>query len=317
MTDIAAALSRPKVPIWHTAYEAYRLGIGAIFSSGVMFRFFIYGSVMSIAIVGAELLFSFDHSGGTFDVNHNYINSLIIGILSAVILAGIQTPLGIAIQRQILLDDMPQASYFNYAANPPGRKFFVSSLWIYGAYLIAEFAEVPVLAVAGINPLDSDAVAAALKSDVSLTALILASTFCAYLAATIFAVRLTFRFPEISCERDSGSTWHALAETKGTATRLFMIFLIVFMPIGAIYFGALFGAGFVYFSRYVLQGGEMTAEAIDQIMPAMLSSTEFIIAFAVVACTMAFSCVVVAAGAARAYQIRVERGMSGVAEIFS
>jgi hypothetical protein len=317
MTDITAALPRPKVPICHTAYDAYRLGIGAIFSSGIMFRFFIYGSIMSIAIVGVELLFSFDHTGGTFDINHNYINSLMIGVLSAIILAGIQTPLGIAIQRQILLDDVPQTSYFNYAANPPGRRFFVSSLWIYGAYLVAEFAEVPILAVAGINPLDSDAVAAALKSDVSLTVQILTTTLCAYLAATIFAVRLTFRFPEISCERDSGSTWHALVETKGTAIRLFMLFVLVFLPIGVIYFGALFVAGFVYFSRYMLQGGEMTAEAIDQIMPAMLSSTEFIVAYAVVACTMAFSCVVVAAGAARAYQIRVERGMSGVAEIFS
>jgi len=316
MTDIAAALPRPKIPIWRTAYDAYRLGLGAIFSSGVMFRYFIYGSVMSVTMVGAEFLFSFDQSGGTLDFDNNYLNALMIGILSSLILAGVQTPLGIAIQRQILLGDLPQASYFSYASNPPGRRFFVSSLWVYGAYFVAAFVEVPVLAFAGINPLDSDAVAAA-QSDISLSVQLLIAIFCAYLAAAIFSVKLTFRFPEISCERDSGSTWHALTETRGTVIRLFMLFLLISLPIGAIYFGAILVAGFVYISRYIALGGSLTPETIEQIAPEMMSSTEFLIAYAVIACCMAFSFVVIAAGAARAYQIRIERGMSGVAEVFS
>ena len=40
-----------------------------------MFRFlYLRKRACSIAIVGVELLFSFDHTGGTFDINHNYID---------------------------------------------------------------------------------------------------------------------------------------------------------------------------------------------------------------------------------------------------
>ena len=66
-----------EISIWRTAYDAYRLGLGAIFSSGVMFRYFVYGSVMSVTMAGAEFLFSFDQSGGTLDVDNNYLNALI------------------------------------------------------------------------------------------------------------------------------------------------------------------------------------------------------------------------------------------------
>ena len=51
MTETSVA-AQPKIPVFRTAYDAYRLGIGAIFSSGKMFRFFMYGFVLSIAVVG-------------------------------------------------------------------------------------------------------------------------------------------------------------------------------------------------------------------------------------------------------------------------
>jgi hypothetical protein len=42
---------RPTIPVFRTAYDAYRLERSAIFSSGKAFRFFLYGSVISAAEV--------------------------------------------------------------------------------------------------------------------------------------------------------------------------------------------------------------------------------------------------------------------------
>src|SRR5215510_5897519 len=59
MTDAFAAAPRPKVPIFRTAYDGYRLGIGAIFGNFAMFRYFVYGSVLWISLIGYEFYDSF------------------------------------------------------------------------------------------------------------------------------------------------------------------------------------------------------------------------------------------------------------------
>src|SRR5262245_6240800 len=51
MTDTGGR-SAPQIPIFRIAFDAYRLGLGAIFTSARMFRFFLYGLVISAVVVG-------------------------------------------------------------------------------------------------------------------------------------------------------------------------------------------------------------------------------------------------------------------------
>ena len=54
MTDIPVAAPHPTVPVFRTAYDAYRLGIGAFFGNSAMFRFLVYGSALSLTILATE-----------------------------------------------------------------------------------------------------------------------------------------------------------------------------------------------------------------------------------------------------------------------
>ncbi len=142
MTDISAALPRPKIPVWRTAYDGYRLGIAAIFSSGAMFRFFVYGSVLSIAVLGAEIYFLFWTPENTSEDASN-IFALLIPFVTYIAMTAVQTPLGIAIQRRVLLGDIPSRSYIAYAVDHRGRNYAFVLLLISGFYFLASLIEVP------------------------------------------------------------------------------------------------------------------------------------------------------------------------------
>ena len=135
--------------------------------------------------------------------------------------------------------------------------------------LVAEFAEVPVPAVAGINPLDSDAVAAALKSDVSLTVRILITTLCAYGSNDLRGqanLRISRKSPA-----NGTAVQHGMLLLKQKAPPSgFSSFVLVFPAGRFIYFGALFVAGRLFLPLSAPRR-RVAAEAIDQIMPAMLS----------------------------------------------
>ena len=103
MTDISAALPRPKIPIWRTAYDGYRLGIGAIFSSGAMFRYFVYGSVSVVTVMGVLFYGSLTMSGlvGQCGVTERTLalvvgSSFVLGIALSALIAAMQTPMGVA-----------------------------------------------------------------------------------------------------------------------------------------------------------------------------------------------------------------------------
>ena len=70
----------------------------------------------------------------------------------------------------------------------------------------------------------------------------------------------------------------------------------------------------VFVVRYMAAGGDATS---SDFLINMFNSTEIIVATIVLVLGVAISWAAVAAGAARAYQIRVERGLSGLAEVFS
>ena len=96
-------------PVWRTAYEGYRLGIGAIFSSGVMFRFFVYGSVLSIAVLGVEI-YLLVWTAMNLSERASDILALLIPLVTYVAMSAVQTPSGIVMQRRILLGDIPSRS---------------------------------------------------------------------------------------------------------------------------------------------------------------------------------------------------------------
>ena len=166
MTDMTAALPRPKVPIWHTAYDAYRLGIGAIFSSGVMFRFFVYGSVSLLAVFGVFLYGNLSMSGllaNTRSPGSNQTlvigSSFLLGIALYALIAAIQTPMGVAVQRYVLLGDSPKHSYFAYLTGSYGLRFFWVSIAVYAYFCIAGFLYVPIVyLVYQVSPFRSDGI---------------------------------------------------------------------------------------------------------------------------------------------------------------
>ncbi|HVR66450.1 MAG TPA: hypothetical protein VMT98_07405, partial [Verrucomicrobiae bacterium] len=52
MTDSASNSSAPRIPVFRTAYDAYRLCFSAIFGSRKILRFFLYGTGLTLGIVG-------------------------------------------------------------------------------------------------------------------------------------------------------------------------------------------------------------------------------------------------------------------------
>ena len=63
------------------------LGIGAIFSSGVMFRFFVYGSLLWISAIGLEYYDALARARAIMDGNSGADRSLIVDTLVAILFA--------------------------------------------------------------------------------------------------------------------------------------------------------------------------------------------------------------------------------------
>ncbi len=119
-------------------------------------------------------------------------------------------------------------------------------------------------------------------------------------------------FPAVACDRP-GSWRQSYAETRGTVWPLFAIFLVALLPV------ALFCMVMFVIPTMAAMGiGDGVSDsAMEQELLTMLLSPAFIVAYVIAGLGYMLSFVVTAAAAARAYQIRVERGLSRVAEIFS
>lgn len=318
MTDISAGPLRPKIPVWRTAYDGYRLGIGAIFSSGAMFRFFVYGSVLSIAVLGAEGYFIF---WATMNLSERAsdILAIVIAFVGYIAMTAVQTPLGIAIQRRILLGDIPSRSYVAYALDHRGRNYAFVLLLICGFYFLASLIEIPVSLLVYGQPFAS---AEALEEDTTFAAystLMSLAWIVTIAVASLMSAKCAFMFPAVACDRP-GSWRQAYAETRGIVWALFVIFLVACLPVALLY-AVIFAAAFIASLSPMMAelglGDGVSDSAMEQAMTAMLQSPAFIVACVIAGLGYMLSFVVTAAAAARAYQIRVERGLTGAAEVFS
>src|SRR5262245_58025305 len=316
MTDAFAAAPRPKVPIFRTAYDGYRLGIGAIFGNFAMFRYFVYGSVLWISLIGYEFYDSFSSTTAVMrgGAGRPIIGDIIIAILFAVAIAAVQTPMCIALQRRVLLGEAPKQFYFAHLLSQAGSRYLLATFLVQAFFLGASLSQYPVIMLFGHDPTDPVALSTAMSDDPTFLWTVVLELLAAYLAAAWFAVRLTFAFPEIACDRWRGSVWLHLAETKGTNARLFFLFILILLPIPVLYVMLSLIAVIVFVVRHMAAGGDATS---SDFLINMFSSTEIIVATIVLVLGVAVSWAAVAAGAARAYQIRVERGLSGLAEVFS
>lgn len=320
MTDIPAARPRPKIPVWRTAYDGYRLGIGAIFSSGVMFRFFVYGFLSLLIVFGILMYANFRMSAllasTATGANQNLVigSSFLLGMLVYAAIAAIQTPLGVVVQRYILLGDLPQLSYFGHLNGRNGLRFFRVSIAVYVYFFIGGSAYVPILyLVYHVSPFEPTGMAALLATTPSALAVMMMIFFISYLAASLLAARTTFAFPIAATDRPGPALRQGSAETRGTMWRLFFVFFLTFIPPALVYMVAATVAAI----SMVGQAPAATSRDLEAWLASLFLSPQFIVAAIVVWIAVMLSFVAMAAAAARAYQIRIERGMSGVAEIFS
>src|SRR5215470_2514143 len=216
----------PTIPVWRTVLAAYRLGIGAVFSSGALFRYFIYASLLSLAIFALQLYqaawrlatMAQPQTTGTVVLSVGVSTLLYLGYGAAV------CPFAAAVHRRILLGETPQGFYA--AARGMQLRFFwattaVSALFFLGPLV----SDLVVYLTFGLNALDPLEMSRAYQARPWLVGVVLSLSLLTYLAAGLIASRFTFAFPTIAIERADASLRHSLIETRGSAWRLFLIFL--------------------------------------------------------------------------------------------
>ncbi|HVR66033.1 MAG TPA: hypothetical protein VMT98_05300, partial [Verrucomicrobiae bacterium] len=77
------------------------------------------------------------------------------------------------------------------------------------------------------------------------------------------------------------------------------------------------GIAFYIFGHWAAVEMALSESSLGSLTDSILRSKEYLISYGIILVCGAFAYVLIAAAAARAYQIRVERGLSGAAEIFS
>lgn len=318
MTDSTLSLSQPKIAVFRTVYDAYCLGIGAIASNAAMLRFFLYCSAFSF------LQFALQHGAALWI----YLNleegradgiQIAISILSFAAFAFVQTPLGIAIQRSTLLGEQPDVTYLASVMNRRGRRYLLASILISVPFCLANFAEPVVnLALFGEPFINSDMIVDQIPPDYYLV-ILLTAIFGAYAGASLIATRGAFIFPSIATDR-LASFHQGFGETRHATLRLLLILTIASVPLAVIGIAALAYAIVTSISPLFESLSISNAAAtipFDQVLLGLVQSPTVIIAGAVGLAAYMLWFLILAAGTARAYQISVDRGLSGIAEIFS
>jgi hypothetical protein len=248
MTDIAASPTRPKIPVFDTAYDAYHLGVSAAFSSAKMFRFFVYGSVLWVFAFGIKYYDSLLRSGEITDTRPIALD-VFVGILLTLLISVAQTPLGIALQRRILLGESPKGSYFGYLLAPAGIRYALVVFLVHLMFLCASlFPTLLAIALTSYMAPDQNDFAAIIRVDDLATSVRLISLPLLFAAAIGVSVRLAFAFPDAACR---ASPWlrQSIADTKGATLRLFLVYVFVSLPLGITYAVTIFAVGVAYGMR--------------------------------------------------------------------
>lgn len=204
----------PKIPIWRTVVAAYRLGIGAVFSNGALFRYFIYASLLSLGILALQLyltalrLTAITQPQSSSAVALSLAGSMLLYVGYAAAIC----PFAAAVHRRILLGETPRGYYA--AAWRKQRQFLLATIAVYALFFLAPLvSNLAVYLILGLNPLDPLEMSRAYQARPALVAVVLPLSLATYVLATLIATRFTFAFPSIAIERPDASLRRSYAET--------------------------------------------------------------------------------------------------------
>ncbi|MGE0117322.1 MAG: hypothetical protein AB7S71_03925 [Dongiaceae bacterium] len=296
----------PEVPIWRTVAAGYRAGISVLVRDGALFRYFIYASVLSLPIVGIQYVVE-QAATPTMQVLKP-----LFSLLTYVAYAMALSPLTAAIHRKLLLGESPRQLYFAAMFRTTELRLAVATIAVSALFLTAELMAYPlVYLLYGVSPFDAAGLAQAYEAQPLIAMNLAAAMLIAYLVAGLAATRFAFAFPAIATQARGASLRQSYVETHGSTWRLFFIFLIIFLFPFLLFIGAVAGtsAAFVIGNPEVMRTPE-AGETMERSLP-------FLVLYAIMFLAMMAMVAVTAAAAARAYEIRINRGMSGVAEVFA
>ncbi len=302
---------KPEVLIWRTVSAGYRAGISVLVRDGALFRYFTYASVLSLPIVGIQYVVQ---EGGTWQVATPALQALqpLFDLLTYAAYAMILSPLTAAIYRKLLLDEAPRQFYFAAMFRTPELHLSVATTAVFALFFIAELTAYPVIYLLyGLNPFDPLEMSRRYAAQPTIAVIVAAATCIAYVVAALAATRFTFAFPAIATRAPGASLRQSYADTRGSTWRLFFIFLLIFLFPFLIFIGAVAGASVAFAI------GNPEAMRTPEASEMMMVSPLFLIIYALMFLAMMAMVAVTAAAAARAYEIRVNRGMTGVAEVFA
>lgn len=294
---------------------AYRLGIGALFGDGALFRYFVYASLLSLAVVGLQLYHIASRLAAAAQppTLGTTLLSIATGMLLYVGYAAAICPFAAAVHRKILLGETPRGYYATAAARAMQLRFLLATIAVYALFFVAPFVNnLALYMIFGLNPFDPLEVSRGYAAQPIIAVVVLPLSLLSYVLAALIAARFTFAFPGIAIERPDASLRRSFAETRGSTWRLFFIFLFTFALPFAVFFVLYVVASIIF----VINHPDLIS-APDRIATAMVYSAPFLVVYAAMFIIMMVMVAVIAAAAARAYEIRVDRGMTGVAEVFS
>ncbi len=305
----------PTIPIWRTAVAAYRLGLGALFRDGALFRYFVYASLLSLAVL--SLQFYHIASNLAAMTQPQTAGAILLHIATSILLyvgyAVAVCPFAVAVHRKVLLGERPRDYYAAAAMRRTQLRFLLATLAVYAVFFVAPFANnLAIYLIYGLNPFDGLEISRAYAANPAIGVITLLMSLLSYVGAALIAARFTFAFPAIAIETPGASLRRSLAETRGATWRLFFIFLLTLALPFAV-FVILYAVASITF---VMNHPEVL-RAPESMATTMVYSTPFLVLYAIMFMMMMMMTAVMAAAAARSYQIRVDRGMTGVADVFS
>jgi len=213
------------------------------------------------------------------------------------------SPYGVAVHRKFLLGESPYGSYLKALGRQREKRFFLVSVAVMVVAIVTILVPLTTtFFLYGARSIDFVARAENAKAAlvISLVAIL------AFMTACLATVRCAFAFPEIAVDQPGASVRQSLAETRGTTWRLFFLFVLIYVPPLVIYVAA---SDIAFFSALQAHSGTPAA--------GIFVSWPFIFVYVLMVVLMMLMISVTAAAASRAYEIRVDRGASGIADVFS
>lgn len=304
----------PTIPIWRTAVAAYRLGIGALFGHGALFRHFIYASLLCLALLGLQIYQVMSRFASMMEVQTpgSIMQRIALSMLLFVGYAAATCPYAVAVHRKVLLGEVPRAYYVASLFQRRQLRFLLASIVVYALFFVAPVvSNLAIYLIYGLNPFDGRAVTLAYQMRPGMALTVMLLTWLSYAVAALVATRFAFAFPAIAVDAAGASLRRSVADTRGSTWRLFFLFVLIFaLPF------ALFVIASVVAAVTFIASHPDIARSPERMTAAMSSSPMFLTVYAVIFMLTMVMIAVTAAAAARAYETRVGRHQTTVADVF-